>query len=625
MLLERVNSPKDLKKLSLEELPFLCSEIRERIIGVTAKTGGHLASSLGAVELAVTLHYCLNTPEDVVLWDVGHQAYAHKIITGRNARFDTLRQAGGISGFPCRQESEYDVFTTGHASSAISLALGIVCGRDIKKENTPSKVVAVIGDGSLSGGLCFEGLNNAGHLKKDIIVVLNTNEMSIAPNVGALSVYLNKLISLPIYNRFHSSFENFVKSRVGMRGKRLLKLAEKFEEGIKGLFVPGVFFEELGFRYFGPFNGNDLNALIPSFQKIHSLKGPIIFHVVTKKGKGFAPAENNPVNYHSAPRFDINTGLPSAENPIPTYTDVFSRKLAGLAENNKKIVAVSAAMPEGTGLDLFRDKFGERFFDVGIAEGHAVCFASGLAKQGLVPVVAIYSTFLQRAFDQLISDAALQQSGVVFVLDRAGIVGPDGATHQGIFDLVYLRAVPNLTVMAPKDSLELEEMLEFAVDFGRPIAIRYPKDKMANLKFPSFGSELKLGVPEVLKEGKDIVVIAIGSEVAPAFEAALELEKEGISVKVINARFAKPVDKESYLKECSGRKRIITVEEGMVEGGFGSCVRQLLENKPGFKVKNIGLPCAFIPHGKRNDLLAEYGLDKGGIMKQIKNELGGTS
>ena len=410
MFLESINSPADLKKLNLEELPLLASEIRQRIIEVISSCGGHLASSLGAVELAIALHYCLDTPNDKIIWDVGHQAYAHKILTGRNKDFFCIRQYGGLSGFPSKDESAYDTFTTGHSSTAVSLALGLACSRDYLSEEKYFKVVAIIGDGSLSGGLCFEGLNNAGHLKKDILVILNTNELSIAPNAGALSIYLNKIISLPIYNRFRKSLENFIKSRLP-KESRLIKIANKFEEGLKGLFIPGILFEELGFRYFGPLNGHNLNLLIPALKNIINIKGPVLLHVVTKKGKGYPPAENDPVRFHSVSPFEIKTAETLSKKGgehVLTYTEVFREKLVELARQNLAIVAITAAMPEGTGLDKFRDLYPKRFFDVGIAEEHAVCFAAGMAKQGLKPVVAIYSTFLQRAYDEIMEAVALQ-------------------------------------------------------------------------------------------------------------------------------------------------------------------------------------------------------------------------
>jgi len=615
MLLEKINSPQDLKKLSLEQLPLVAGEIRERIIEVVSRSGGHLASSLGAVELTIALHYCLNTPHDKIVWDVGHQSYAHKILTSRKDEFTCLRQYKGLSGFPSKDESIYDTFTTGHSSTAVSLALGLACARDAFLEHKEYfKAVAVIGDGSLSGGLCFEGLNNAGHLKKDILVVLNTNELSIAPNVGALSTYLNKIISLPIYNRFKMSLETFVKSRMP-KGSRIIKLADKFEEGLKGLFIPGMFFEELGFRYFGPFDGHNLGVLIPTLKNILNIKGPLLLHVVTKKGKGYLPAENEPVKFHSASPFDIKTGKSLAEKRpgyFKSYTEVFSDKLLELAKNNKRIFAITAAMPEGTGLDKFRDAFPDRFFDVGIAEEHAICFASGLAKAGCRPVVAIYSTFLQRAYDQIIEEIALQELPVVLAIDRSGIVGGDGVTHQGVFDIAFLRSIPNMVLMAPKDGLELEMMLEFALNLDLPVAIRYPKTltKLTD----SQTAELELGKPEILKEGKDFAVIALGSMVAVSYEAMEILKQEGLSGTLINARFVKPLN-QSFLQEITRKSKFIfTVEDGILEGGFGSAVMELT----GQTVYRFGLPSEFIPCGKRDILLEEYNLTAASIADKIK-------
>lgn len=616
MLLESINTPKDLKKLNLEQLTSLASEIRQRIIEVVSQTGGHLAPSLGAVELIVSLHYCLDAPHDKIIFDVGHQAYAHKILTGRNKKFLSLRQYQGLTGFPCQDESEYDMFTTGHSSNAVSLALGLACARDkIVPAEPYFKVVAVIGDGSLSGGLCFEGLNNAGHLKKDILVVLNTNELSIAPNVGALSTYLNKIISLPIYNRFKVALENFAKSRLP-KGTRLIKLANKFEEGLKGLFIPGILFEELGFRYFGPFDGHDLSLLTKTLRNIIPLKEPILLHVVTKKGKGYSPAENEPVRFHGTGPFDIKTGASLSRDIMPaikTYTGVFSEKLLELAKTDEKILAITAAMPEGTGLAKFRDSYPERFFDVGIAEAHAVCFASGLAKLGFKPVVAIYSTFLQRAYDQIIEDAALQNLGVVFAVDRAGIVGEDGVTHQGIFDIAFLRTVPNLVLMAPKDAPELRAMLEFALQSNKLVVIRYPKSVCPSVRLPV--RPLELGKAEILKEGKDFVIIALGSMVIPAFEAIEILKEHGLSGTLINARFAKPQDADLFKALSAKMKFIFTVEEGILEGGFGSAVSEAI-NKPVIK---IGLPCTFISQGKRDLMLEKYGLTAQGIANKVRS------
>jgi 1-deoxy-D-xylulose-5-phosphate synthase len=616
MLLEKINSPFDLKKLNLGELNSLAGEIRQRLIEVVSQTGGHLASSLGTVELIIALHYCLNTPKDKIIFDVGHQAYAHKILTGRNLKFSTLRQYQGLSGFPSKDESVYDPFTCGHSSDAVSLGLGLACARDLLPKEERFKVVSVIGDGSLSGGLCFEGLNNTGHLKKDILVVLNTNELSIAPNVGAISNYLNKIISLPVYNRFHSNLENFLKTRVP-RGSRLIKLMAKFEEGLKGLFVPGVLFEELGFRYFGPIDGHDLVSLISTLKNIMEFSGPRLLHVVTKKGKGCLFAEKDPVKFHGISCFDINTGEVVVNKPRSgkSYTAIFRDKLTQLAQTDKRIVAITAAMPEGTGLDKFRDCFPERFFDVGIAEAHAVCFAAGIAKQGLKPVVAIYSTFLQRAYDQIIQEVSLQDLPVVFAIDRAGIVGEDGVTHQGIFDIAYLRSIPNLVIMAPKDGDELEQMLEFAVKLNKPVAVRYPRAYTFLKGDPCI--PLKLGKAQLIKEGKDFTIIALGSMVWVAHEAMELLSREGLTGTLINLRFAAPLDIELIKSACVNFEFIFTVEEGIRDAGIGSAIAQELNKQ----VLRIGLPPEFIPHGARELLLEKYGLTASGVAANIRQAL----
>lgn len=613
MLLEKINNPGDLKKLKAEELPGLAQEIRQRIVEIVSRTGGHLASSLGAVELIIALHYCLDTPVDKIIFDVGHQAYAHKILTGRNRDFSSLRQYQGISGFPSRDESIYDVFTSGHSSDAVSLALGLACARDLLPKKEHFKVVAVIGDGSLSGGLCFEGLNNTGHLKKDILVILNTNELSIAPNVGALSTYLNKFISLPIYNRFKDSLESFVQSRMP-KGSHLIKLANKFEEGLKGLFVPGILFEELGFRYFGPLDGHDLNKLIPAMRNIINIKGPRLLHVVTIKGKDYWPSQSQPIRFHGTGPFEVATGkaLAGPETNLKTYTEVFGAKLVELARDNKKIVAITAAMPEGTGLDKFRDAYPERFFDVGIAEAHAVCFAAGLAQAGAKPIVAVYSAFLQRAYDQIIEDVALQELPVIFAVDRAGIVGEDGPTHQGIFDISFLRDVPNLIMMAPKDGHELEAMLEFSVNLDKPVSIRYPRAVCRFAGLPV--NQLEIGKAEILKEGKDFIVVALGSMVYPALEAAEILEKEGLCGMLINARFVKPLDIHLFKAVSAKAKFIFTVEEGILDGGFGSAFSEAIDRP----LVRIGLPAEFIAHGSRDILLDKYGLTAEGIADTIR-------
>jgi 1-deoxy-D-xylulose-5-phosphate synthase len=620
MLLEKINSSMELKKLSLDQLAPLSAEVRQRMIEVVSQTGGHLASSLGAVELIVALHYCLDTPKDKIVFDVGHQAYAHKILTGRNQNFHTLRQYQGLSGFPSKDESAYDPFTCGHSSNAVSLGLGLACARDFLPKDEQFKVVCVIGDGSLSGGLCFEGLNNAGHLKKDILVILNTNELSIAPNVGAISNYLNKIISLPVYNRFHHNVESFLKTRMP-RGSRLLKLMTKFEEGLKGLFIPGIFFEELGFRYFGPIDGHDLNILTATLKNILEIKGPRLLHVVTKKGKGFSFAEQDPVRFHGISNFDINTGAVITKSTVPetkSYTAVFRDKITQAARNDQRIVAITAAMPEGTGLDKFRDCFPERFFDCGIAESHAVCFASGLARQGFKPVVAVYSTFLQRAYDQIIQEVALQNLPVILAVDRAGIVGEDGVTHQGIFDLAYLRSIPNLVVMAPQDGGELEQMLDFALTLNRPVAIRYPR-AAADLSRKT-APPVELGKGQLIKTGKDFTIIALGSMVACARQALELLNQEGLFGNLINARFATPLDMELITKTCGLTKYIFTVEEGIKNAGFGSAVAQEL-NRP---VVRLGLPFEFIPHGSRKILLEKYQLTANGIAANISQAVKGN-
>ena len=624
-MLETINSPEDLKKLPPDKLPKLAEEIRQRIISVVSKTGGHLASSLGAVDLTIALHYCLNAPQDKIIWDVGHQTYAHKILTGRNKDFDKLRQFKGLSGFPCVSESEYDSFTTGHSSTSVSLALGMVVARDLN--NSKEKIVAVIGDGSLSGGMCFEGLNQAGHIDTDLIVALNTNEMSISPSVGTLSNYVNKIISLPIYNRVKAAVENFMKLRIPRIGPRLASLAERFEEILKGLIVPGIFFEELGFRYFGPFDGHNIEALISNLKNIVNLKGPILFHVVTKKGKGYGPAEEFPEKFHSAPKFDIETGCLRCDSSEAeeAYTDVFGRHLVKLAKDNTKIIGITAAMAAGTGLSIFASKYPNRFFDVGIAEEHAVGFASGLAKGGYKPIVVIYSTFLQRSFDQIIEGACLQNLPIVFCIDRAGLVGQDGPTHHGVLDIIYLRNLPNMVIMAPSNKEELTMMLEFAIGHNGPVAIRYPKDKA--IKLEKTPSPIVLGKSEIIAEGDKVVLLALGSMVSVAMDVRELLLKEDLSVEVVNARFAKPLDEELIEELASKYEFIFTLEEGGVKGGFGSAVLEHLEQssfkernpikRKFFRVYNFGLPCEFVTYGKRDELFQLHGLLPEQIAKKI--------
>lgn len=614
MLLERINSPQDLKRLPIFRLPSIAKEIRQSIINVVSQTGGHLASSLGVVELTIALHYCFDTPKDIIVWDVGHQCYAHKILTGRRDQFKSLRTYKGISGFPLREESEYDSFSVGHSSTSVSLALGFAAARDLKKSG--EKVVAIIGDGSLSGGMCFEALNNAGHLKSDLIVILNTNEMNISPATGALSNYLNKIISGPVYNRYKAAFEHFISLKVPHIGPRLVKLSMRFEEIAKALLVPGIFFEELGFRYFGPLDGHNIEQLVETLNNLKTLKGPLLLHVTTKKGKGYLPAERQPEKFHGTGKFDMKDGSPIQDAvKIPTFTQVFSERIVELAKVDSSIVAITAAMCEGTGLEKFAKEFPKRFFDVGIAEEHAIAFATGLAAKGAKPIVAVYSTFLQRSYDQLMIDLALQNLNVVIAIDRAGIVGADGFTHQGIFDIAYLRTVPNMTILSPKDGPELADMLEFALKLSGPVAIRYPKSGVPDFT-PKNSNAVDLTRPEVIKRAREITIVALGSMVYPALEASKILAVDKIEVGLINARSAKPLDESFYKKLLQTAKSIITIEEGIADGGFGSSLQNLLADKA--KIKVLGLPTAFIAHGQRSILLDEYGLSPEKIAQAVR-------
>ena len=615
-LLNTINSPEDLKKLKVQELSALSEEIRRLIVEVVSETGGHLAPSLGAVDFTLALYYCMNSPKDTIVWDVGHQAYCHKIITGRRDNFRTLRQKGGISGFPNIYESRYDAFTAGHGSTSISTALGLCCARDIA--GTDEKIVAVIGDGSLGGGMAYEGLNHAGHLGKDILIILNDNEFSIAPSVGAISRYLNRVITNPIYNRVHDDMQRLLR-RVPKLGFRLSGAAKKLEDGLKNLLVPGIIFEEMNIRYFGPVDGHNMSAMVTMFKNVLPLKQPRIIHVVTKKGKGFKPAEDNPEKFHGTAPYEIESGEVSQSN-APTFTSTFSDKITELAAKDKRIVAVTAAMPEGTGLDKFAQKFPDRFFNVGMAEGHAVGFAAGLAKKGLIPVVAIYSTFLQRSYDQIIHDVALNGLHVIFCLDRAGIVGQDGPTHHGAFDISYMRHIPNMVCMAPKDLFEFEEMLKFAVSHNGPVSIRYPRGGVMQ-KFPQ---ELRddpvvLGRSETLRSGKDIAIAAIGDMAVPALEAAHMLYNEGIDAEVLNMRFIKPLDIKALSAVSSRINKILVVEDNALQGGFGSAVMEALSaSGSAASVRIMGIPDSFMGCGRRDELLADLSLSAEGIARRAK-------
>jgi 1-deoxy-D-xylulose-5-phosphate synthase len=617
-VLDQVYISHDVKKLDLEELEGLCQEIREEILSVVSKNGGHLASSLGVVELTTVLHYVFDFPRDKLVWDVGHQSYAHKILTGRRDRFRTLRQYEGISGFPKRDESPYDAFDSGHSGTSISSALGMAEARRLRGEE--GRVIAVIGDGSMTAGLAFEGLNQAGHVDQDLIVILNDNEMSISRNVGALSSYLNRLMTGQFVNRFRNDTKEFLGTLPGI-GKSVLRFAKQAEESLKGLLMPGLLFEELGMKYIGPIDGHRLDYLIETFQNIKKLKGPILVHVITKKGKGYPPAEKNPSRFHGVPPFVIETGeLRNDQRNPPTYTEVFGETLCQLAKENKKLIAITAAMENGTGLQEFARHFPDRFYDIGIAEQHAVTFAAGLALEGVKPVVAIYSTFLQRAYDQVLQDVCLQNLPVVFALDRGGIVGEDGPTHHGLFDFSYLRHIPNMIVMVPKDENEFQHMIKTATECPTPIAFRYPRGKGVGVKRELPLQSIDIGKGEVLREGQEILIIAIGSTVYPSLRAAERLADIGIQAAVINSRFLKPLDGNLLCEWAEKTEKVLTVEENVLQGGFGSAVLELFQERSlySIRVKRLGIPDTFVEHGPQTLLREKYGIDENGIFKGVK-------
>lgn len=619
MLLKGIKSPEDLKGMSGDTLPALAEELRKIIIEQVSSAGGHLASNLGVIELTIALHYVLNTPQDKIIWDVGHQSYTHKLLTGRYERFPTLRKHEGLSGFPRMDESPYDSFGTGHSSTSISAALGIIEARDKKGESF--NVVAVIGDGSMTSGLAFEGLNHAGQLKKNIVVILNDNEMSISENVGALSAYLNRILTGEAYRRFKKETKSFLE-HIPKLGMPVSKLAQRAEEMLKGFFLPGVLFEELGFNYIGPIDGHNIETLIETFRRVIPGDSPTLIHVVTKKGKGYKFSENDPCVFHGIGPFDMDTGLVTSDSTVSTYSEVFGEALTELAGEDARVVAVSAAMCEGTGLDCFSRKYPERFYDVGIAEPHAVTFSAGLASQGLRPVVAIYSTFLQRAYDQILHDVCLQNLPVIFAIDRAGIVGEDGPTHQGLFDISFLRHIPNLVFMAPKDGEELKSMLRVALQRHGPSAIRYPRGKAYQVTGCAAIRDIGLreGKAEILAEGNDIAIIAIGNSVLPAMRAAEMLWKDGISTCVVNARFIKPLDEDLILSVAEKTGRIITVEENVLAGGFGSAILELLAEAgcTDVQLKRLGISDKFVEQGEQSILCKKYRLDAEGIYKSCK-------
>jgi len=617
--LHQINSPADLRKLTVPELRTVCAELRTFLVDTISKIGGHLGAGLGAVELAVALHYVLNTPDDKLVWDVGHQAYPHKILTNRRDLFHTIRQLGGLSGFLKRSESPYDTFGAGHASTAISAALGMAVARDLSKQSF--KVVAVVGDGAMTGGMSYEAMNNAGLQKRDMIVVLNDNNMSIAPNVWALSNYFTSLIANPAYNKFKANVWDLT-GKLDTIGDRIRKISARVQEGIKVIITPGMLFEALGFRYFGPINGHNITQLVKIFSEIKDLHGPILVHTITRKGKGYSPAEKDVQALHGVTPFDKITGIsPKKQDTAPSYTKVFGKALVEIASENPKIIGITAAMPDGTGLDQLQAAMPERFFDVGIAEQHAVTFASGLATEGYIPVVAIYSTFLQRAYDQIVHDAAIQHLHVVFCLDRAGLVGADGPTHHGVLDIAYLRCIQGMVIMAPKDEGELRDMLYTAVEHrGGPVALRYPRGNGYGVPLRTGFSKLEIGKGEIVRTGSDVAILAIGNMVVPSMKAADLLAKDGIEAEVVNLRFVKPIDEELVADICRRFKYILTVEDHVVHGGCGSAVLETIASRhyPNIRVKVHGIPDEFIEHGSPQELYAMLKLDAPGIASVVK-------
>ncbi len=610
-VLPSIQSPKDLRLIKKELLPTLCEELRHVIIETASKNGGHLGSSLGAVEIITALHYVFNTPEDKIVFDTGHQAYAHKLLTGRQREFHTIRTQGGLSGFPKRPESEYDTFGVGHASTAISAALGMAIARDQKKEN--SKVIAVVGDGCLTGGMAYEALQNAGLLRSDLLVILNDNQMFISQRVGALGKALTKLLTTKYVQLAEEKATNFLK-RFDELGNNAAKLAKR----ARSILVPGTLFEEMGFRYLGPVNGNDINAMIEVLETVKNVKGPVLLHVVTKKGKGYKPAEEKPTKFHGVGIFDVETGDSLGKSNAITFTKAFSNTLVKLAEQDEKINAITAAMPEGTGLDAFRDRFPARYFDVGIAEEHAATFAAGLAANGLKPVVALYSTFAQRCFDQILHDIALQNLPVVFALDRAGVVGEDGPTHHGVFDLSFLREIPQLTIAAPADENELQHMLKTALDANGPFVLRYPRGAGFDIKMDDELHALEVGKGEWLKQGKDGTILAIGNRVHPAVQAAEKLAEKGLNYGVINMRFVKPLDTALIQEALTVSPQIVTVEDNILAGGFGSAVAEyLVDQQATFHLLRLGIGDQFVEHAKSAQLYKKLHLDTQEIAQSI--------
>lgn len=615
MLLEKIKQPNDIKQISIDQLPKLAEEIREFLLENLSKTGGHLASNLGAVELTMALHYVFQLPEDKIIWDVGHQSYTHKILTGRKEGFNQLRMLGGMSGFPKRSESPCDSFDTGHSSTSISAGVGYVCARDLQEQNY--HVISVIGDGALTGGMAYEALNNASSLKKNFIIILNDNEMSISENVGGISSYLSNMRTAESYHGLKTGVKNSLNKIPGI-GPAAVKRIHKTKDSIKRLVIPGMFFEDMGITYLGPINGHDCNRMIQVFQEAKKVAGPVLIHVKTEKGRGYEPAMRHPARFHGTSAFDLEHGLPLSSSGKANYTDIFSTVMRKFGDREEKVVAVTAAMPDGTGLKRFRNMFPERFFDVGIAEEHAVTFAAGLALGGLIPVVAVYSSFLQRAVDQIIEDVCLQNLHVIFAIDRAGLVGSDGETHQGCFDLTYLSMIPNMTLMAPKNKWELSDMMKFAVQYQGPIAIRYPRGEAYD-GLEEYREPICKGRSEILFEGKDVALLAVGSMVKTGVQVREMLLEDGENPTLVNARFVKPLD-EKLLSQLAEHHRIfVTMEENVATGGFGSQVADYMRRThPEVLVITIALPDYFIEHGNPEKLKEKAGIDRISVYKKIK-------
>ena len=610
-VLPSIQSPRDLRLIKKEHLPTLCEELRQTIIQTASHNGGHLGSSLGAVEIITALHYVFNTPDDKIVYDTGHQAYAHKLLTGRQKDFSTLRKEGGLSGFPKRTESNFDTFGVGHASTAISAALGMAIARDQKHEK--NKVIAVVGDGCLTGGMAYEAMQNAGLLRTDILVILNDNQMFISKRVGALGKALTKLLTTKYVQLAEEKATNFLK-RFDELGNNAAKLAKR----ARAILFPGTLFEEMGFRYFGPVNGNDINEMIEVLENLKDVKGPVMLHVVTKKGKGYKPAEEKPTKFHGIGIFDVETGDSLGKASCMTFTQAFSKALLTLAEKDTSITAITAAMPEGTGLDAFRDKYPSRYFDVGIAEEHAATFAAGLAAGGIKPIVALYSTFAQRCYDQILHDICLQNLPVVFALDRAGLVGEDGPTHHGVFDLSFLRDMPNLILAAPADENEMQHMLKTAFDAKAPFVLRYPRGAGFGIALDKEPKALPIGKGVWLKKGKDATILAIGNRVHPALDAAQKLAEKGVDCGVVNMRFVRPLDKKLIDEALKISPRLVTVEDNMLSGGFGSAVAEYLADKQAdFKLLRLGIGDEFVPHGKCASLYDKVGISAEQMTKHI--------